>query len=194
MTLAAAIRLQLAVLLMTTVAAAQIPAKAKPYKATLRAEIRRQWGVNPPVDANAILAGTIHQESAWNPRAESPLAQGITQFTPSTWSWITGLDPTIAQLGDVWNPNAAIRAAAYYHRYLWRRIEARTEQDIWCGVLSSYNGGEGWYRRDRRIAQSEEWFGKIEHVNAGRSAANFAENRNYVARIWWRWRPLYQDF
>lgn len=173
---------------------AQIPAKAKEHRLTLRAEVRRQWGLNMPYDAIPVAAGTVHQESAWNPRAASLYAQGLTQFTPDTWKWVTGLDPTIGELGNVWNPNAAIRAMAYYHRWLWQRVPGNTDEDRWAGVLSSYNGGLGWYQRDKKLAATTTWFGGIELKNAGRAPAFFHENRTYVLKIWTRWRVLYAAY
>ncbi len=187
----------LAIVLLSAIqlhAADVIPSRAKLYKATVRAEVRRQWGLTPPVDTIPVLAATIHKESAWNPMAANAIAHGLAQFTVPTWSWITQLDPSIAQLGDVWNPTAAIRAAAYYHHYLWDQVPAKLAQDRWAGVLSSYNGGLGWYQRDRKKAGTERWFGGIDHVNAGRNAGAFAENRRYVDQIWWRWRCVYADF
>lgn len=173
---------------------AQIPAKALQHRTTLRAEVRRQWGLNMPYDAIPVAAGTIHQESAWNPRAASLYAQGLTQFTPDTWRWVTSLDPSIGQLGDVWSPNAAIRAMAYYHRWLWQRVPGSTDEDRWAGTLSSYNGGLGWYQRDKKLANTTTWFGGIELKNAGRAPAMFKENRTYVSNIWTRWRTMYAAF
>lgn len=173
---------------------AQIPAKALQYRMLLRAEVRRQWGLNMPYDAIPVAAGTIHQESGWDPRAQSPYAKGIAQFTGDTWSWVTTADPSVGTLGDVWSAPAAIRAMAYYHRWLWARISPRPDQDRWAGVLSSYNGGLGWFQRDQKKAGSVVWVGQIETANAGRSAAAFAENRNYVLRIWTKWRLLYAAY
>ena len=104
---------------------------------------------------------------------------------------MTRLDRSIAELGDVWNPHAAIRAMAFYHRQLWTAIRSDREEDRWCGVLSSYNGGRGWYNRDRKLAGTSRWFGGIELHNAGRAPQFFRENRDYVSKIFLRWRPLY---
>ena len=68
----------------------------------------------------------------------------------------------------------------------------------WAGILSSYNGGLGWLQRDQRLtaelgANPARWFGHVE-LYSTRSAAAFAENRDYVRRILLRWRPLYEGF
>ena len=54
--------------------------------------------------------------------------------------------------------------------------------------LSAFNGGLSWIARDERLAASKgldpaRWFGNVETVNSGRSAANWRENRQYPRRI-----------
>ena len=193
--------LTIVVLLQLSPALAQdrIPARAYQYQRTLHAEVLRQWGLNMPEDAVAIGAGTIHQESAWRPTAQSPYAKGLTQFTDPTWSDMVNLDPSIAALGDVWNPHAAIRAMATYHRAIWRRYgTACDESHRWAFVLSGYNGGPGWVNRDRRLAHDNgsdpnRWW---DHVELWSNRADWAirENRDYADRIWNRWRLLYERF
>ncbi|ELL2284577.1 hypothetical protein Q6H81_004144 [Salmonella enterica] len=62
--------------------------------------------------------------------------------------------------------------------------------------VSGYNGGLGWVQRDKRLASqkgldSARWFGHVETVNAGRSAANWRENRHYPQRILRELAPRY---
>ncbi|HFH4259005.1 TPA: lytic transglycosylase domain-containing protein, partial [Pseudomonas aeruginosa] len=61
---------------------------------------------------------------------------------------------------------------------------------------SAYNGGQGWVNRDRRLASASgadqlAWFDSVERFNAGRSAANFRENRNYPRLILLRYERIY---
>lgn len=188
----------LALLLSVVPAFGQIPRAAHDYKLTLHNEYRKAFGLNTPADAFTIGAGTIHQESAWNPRAASAYAQGLAQFTPATWGDALLWDPSIGALGDIWNPKAAIRAMAVYHSRLYRSYAAvgRTEEDRWGFSLSGYNGGGGNTNKDRRLClmqlhcDAARWFGHVE-LYSGRAPQFKIENRQYVFKIWQRWRPLY---
>lgn len=178
-----------------SVSSAQIPSRAYQYRRVLHAETRRQWGLNLPVDAIAVGAGTIHQESMWNPRAQSIYAQGLTQFTPVTFAEMRRIDPSIYALGDIWNPTAAIRAMAHYHRLLWDQFPlASTVPSRWAFVLSSYNGGAGNVRKDMKLAADPtSWWNAVE-LKSTRSSAAFKENRQYVRNILTRWVSLYRNF
>jgi membrane-bound lytic murein transglycosylase MltF len=175
-----------------------IPERAYQYRKMLHAEVRRQWGFALPAAAIAIGGGTIQQESGWDPRAESPYAKGLTQFTDATWKDMVALDGSIAAIGDIWNPHAAIRAMCFYHRRLWDALPAADDDARFAFVLSAYNGGAGFLRRDQRQAAAAgqdptRWFGHVE-LYSTRTAAAFRENRDYVRKILLRWRPLYIGF
>jgi hypothetical protein len=63
-------------------------------------------------------------------------------------------------------------------------------------TLSAYNGGLGWISRDQALASRQGldplvWFGSVERVNAGRSAANWRENRAYPQHIIYTHQPRY---
>ncbi len=183
-----------------TKAADRIPPQAEQYRRILHAEVLRAYGLAGPQDATAIAAGTIHQESAWNPRAASAYAQGLTQFVPSTFADMVKADPSIAALGDIWNPHAAIRAMTQYHVRLWRsNTQGRTDEDRWSFTLSDYNGGKGNTNKDRALCRltagcdPSRWFGHVE-LHSGRAPQFFSENRRYVSNIWLRFRPLYARF
>ena len=87
-------------------------------------------------------------------------------------------------------------ALVTYDRYLYDRIRARDDCERMAMTLSAYNGGLGWISRDQKRASSSGldpliWWGSVETVNAGRSAANWRENRAYPDRIIHHHQPTY---
>lgn len=83
-----------------------------------------------------------------------------------------------------------------YDRFLWDRVTAADDCHRMAKSLSAFNGGLSWLPRDERLAASKGldpllWFGHVETVNSGRSAANWKENRGYPVRILIRLSPVY---
>ena len=149
------------------------------------------WGINAPV---ATFAGQIHQESAWRANAQSPFASGLAQFTPATAEWIGGLYTDLAN-PQPFNAAWSLRALVRYDRFLWDRNPATTECDRMAFALASYNGGEGWLRKEQTRAAAKgadrlRWFKHVE-LWCLRSAANCAENRDYPRKIMLKHQPLY---
>ncbi|EGH8522748.1 transglycosylase SLT domain-containing protein [Salmonella enterica] len=173
--------------------AAEPPSTALKYRSDVIRSARVDWGLNAPV---ADFAAQMHQESGWNPAARSPVgAEGLSQFMPSTADWIAGLMPHLAAR-EPYNPGWAIRALVSYDRWLWQRVAVPDGCERMAMTLSAYNGGLGWVNRDRRLARMRglddaRWFGAVETVNAGRSAANWRENRHYPQRILHTLAPRY---
>ena len=166
------------------VAAPVIPQQAQKHRALLTREARAQWGMDAPI---ATFAAQIHQESTWREDAVSPVgAQGLAQFMPSTATWMPQVAPETGEPMP-FSPSWAIRAMVTYNRWLFRRIGAWTDCDRWAFTLSAYNGGLGWVQRDKALTLAKRMDpNKWSHValhNAGRSAANFKENRGYPIRI-----------
>lgn len=165
--------------------AADIPQAAHKYRGDLTRNARLAWGLDAPI---ATFAAQVHQESGWNARAVSRVgAQGLAQFMPATADWIGGIFPDLAQRQPD-NPAWALRALTAYDRWLWERIAAENDCERMAMVLSAYNGGLGWLLKDKAMAQASgairtRWWGQVERFNAGRSPANFAENRGYPRRI-----------
>lgn len=177
----------------TTAHAAEPPTAALRYRSDVIRSARVDWGLNAPV---ADIAAQLHQESGWNPAARSPVgAQGLAQFMPSTADWIAGVFPALSSR-EPYNPGWAIRALVSYDRWLWQRVAVPDGCERMAMTLSAYNGGLGWVNRDRRLARTRglddaRWFGVVETVNAGRSAANWRENRHYPQRILHTLAPRY---
>lgn len=175
---------------------AQIPLDAGRYKRDLIRVSHMVWGLDAPI---ATFAGQLHQESNWATDARSPVgAAGIAQFMPSTAKWIATVD---ADLGDVdpYNPRWAMRALVRYDRWLYDAVpDAATHCERMAFVLSSYNGGLGWLKRDVALAQKQGadprwWFDHVEKYNSGRAAWAFKENRGYPRRILQDLEKRYRD-
>jgi hypothetical protein len=178
--------------------AAEIPRAADQHKAALIRTARAVWGMDAPI---AVFAAQIHTESRWNAQAKSHVgAQGLAQFMPATAAWLPTYAPETGAPMP-YNPGWAIRALVTYDLYLWRQIGARgavTDRERMAMALSAYNGGLGWINRDKRLAGGKgldplRWFEHVETVNAGRSAANWRENRNYPRLILLDRQRLYSE-
>ena len=173
--------------------AAQPPQAALQYRDDVIRNARLEWGMAAPV---ADFAAQLHQESGWRPDAVSPVgAQGLAQFMPATADWISQLMPGLNSR-EPFNPAWAIRALVSYDRWLWQRVSATDSCERMAMALSGYNGGLGWVQRDKRLASqqgldSTRWFGHVATVNAGRSTANWRENRHYPQRILHELAPRY---
>jgi len=173
----------------------EIPQAAKSYQRTLIRTTHAFWGLDAPV---ATFAAQIHQESHWRADARSPVgAEGLAQFMPATSDWFAELYPSHLGERQPYNPGWAMRAMVLYDKWLHARIQAASPCEKWAMVLSAYNGGLGWVYRDKRLASSKGldslvWFDSVERVNAGRSTANWNENRGYPRKILLRWEPLYE--
>ncbi|GAA5784685.1 transglycosylase SLT domain-containing protein [Chitiniphilus shinanonensis] len=170
-----------------------VPAQALQHRADLTRTARAIWGLDAPV---AVFAAQIHQESGWRADARSPVgAQGMAQFMPATAAWISGLYPALGANAP-YNPGWAMRALVTYDQWHYQRLRAADPCQRWAMALSAYNGGLGWVQRDQRLAASRgldaaTWFGQVERVNAGRSAAAWRENRDYPRRILLQHQPHY---
>lgn len=171
-----------------------VPQAANAYRSELIRSARYVWGIDAPV---ATMAAQVHQESGWRPAVKSPAgALGIAQFMPATAEWMQQLYPRSLANGDPLNPVWALRAMAQYNKWHEQRITAINECEQWAMMLSAYNGGLGWVNRDKKLASEKGsdpliWFAHVERFNAGRSASNFRENRDYSRKILKRWEPMY---
>lgn len=173
--------------------AAELPHAASQYRQELTRQARQVWGLDAPL---AVMAAQVHQESYWNPRAISPVgAEGLAQFMPATAEWMPDIDRSLNN-PQPFNPRWAFRAMARYDYWLHSRLSAHTDCDRWAMTLAAYNGGLGWVLRDKTLAAENGhsrwlWWGHTERFNAGRSAANFRENRHYPQRILLELAPRY---
>jgi len=175
-------------------AAGLIPPGAQAHQRELVRHAQAVWGLGAPV---ALFAAQVHQESGWRSDAKSRYADGLAQFTPSTAAWIAEIYPD--ELGEAapYSPGWALRALVRYDRHLYDRVRLTAgDCDRWAMVLSAYNGGLGWVRRDRRLCEADEacdpgrWWGHVERHTARADWAR-RENRGYPRRILRELEPRY---
>lgn len=171
-----------------------IPAACGKYKATLTRIVGRRLGPAAPV---SLYASQMMQESGCNDAARSGAgALGLSQFMPDTANWIPSLDSSLAP-ADPMNSTWAMNAQVVYMGWLANRNPGKTECDTSAFSLASYNGGEGWLRRDQAVAKAAEanpsvWFGSVElYPDKRRNAAAIAENRGYPQRILLLYQPAF---
>lgn len=195
-----AVAVGLCVLLSPAKADVRIPALGFQLEQTLHDELENVWGL----DANhyvALSAAQIHQESHWRPKAASKYAEGLTQFTPSTYKWIADKFPDELWPADPWDPYWSIRAMTIYDHWIHQRIDNTASAcDAWAMTLSGYNGGLEWVKRDRNLCRLADhtddnchigrWFGHVERFS-GRAQWAFKENRGYPRRILLKLTPAY---
>ncbi len=126
------------------------PRAALPYRDAMIRITRSAWGLDGPV---ATFAGQIETESAWNPRARSPVgAVGMAQFMPSTARWICGTHPELPPGCDTLSPSWAMQALVTYDRAIYQDTPAGTRCGRMWAALRGYNGGIGYWLDEWRIA------------------------------------------
>lgn len=160
-----------------------VPVHAVRYRLQLQREVSARFGVGGNV---ALIAGQIHAESAWRPNAESKYAQGLSQFTPATATWLPEVCPDVGR-PDPWDPGWSMRAIVCYDAWLYARNRGATECDRWAFTFSDYNGGGKWRAREQALAANAgfnrlRWFAHVELFRARKPEA-WQENRAYVRRI-----------
>ena len=162
-----------------------IPRAAEAHRATLVRAAHASWGLDAPV---SVFAAQVHTESWWRNDTVSHVgAQGLAQFMPATARWLPSVAPETGRPAP-FNPGWSLRALCVYDKWLWDRTNGADAFERMAFTLSAYNGGLGWVNRDKAKARRQgvdasRWFGAVETVNAGRSAAAWKENRQYPRRI-----------
>lgn len=173
--------------------AAEIPETAQRYRAELMRASHLQWGLDAPIPA---FAGQVQQESGWNPAAVSRVgARGMAQFMPATATWWCQRTGTAAADCQPANPAWALRALVGYDRYLFDRVQGRSEFDRLWAALRAYNGGLGHWEAEAKAARSD----RREDIDAACGAArrnvrHCPENLSYPQRILIRNQPRYASW
>jgi len=173
---------------------AKEPLESLKYKRDLIRYSRVTWGMNAPI---ALFASQIHQESSWNYLAKSQYASGLSQFTWKTAEWIIDIYPELEK-ANVFNPIWSIRAMLLYNQWLDARISSADQCEQWAMVLSSYNGGLNWLKKDKLLSKANGanpsiWWNNVELYS---SRANWAmlENRDYPRKIIFQHQAIYENW
>ena len=106
-----------------------------------------------PAVRASLIAGQVHQESQWNPRAVSRSgAGGLLQIMPATGRDIA-LSCKIPGF-DRFNPVHALRGGICYDAQVRKWVGAlNTPRDQDTAMLRAYNGGAGYIIKERHRAE-----------------------------------------
>lgn len=153
------------------------------------------FGKDAPVP---LLAAQIRQESGWNPKAQSPYACGLAQFTPDTQTWVNKKFNLKEGSNTCFSPAWSLKAQMAYNKWLGEQVKGKNVCSRWFLILRSYNGGLGWVYRDQAKARAmgldaTDAFA-IQGINSGRSLPNFKENIEYPNKIAFKWQEQYKDW
>jgi soluble lytic murein transglycosylase-like protein len=160
------------------------PALGGPYQASVPAEVlfayyplvygdqiracARETGLPAP-----LIAGIIRQESAFDPRATSPVgARGLMQLMPDTAREMSRTLKVPYAPDRLYDPATSVRLGAAYFREMLDAFGGNVEL-----ALASYNGGPN--RIQRLWTQS----GPHPRLDDFLETLNLDESRNYVKRI-----------
>ncbi len=160
------------------------PALGGPYQASVPAEIlfayypltygdeiracARATGLPAP-----LIAGIIRQESAFDPRATSPVgARGLMQLMPETAREMSHKVGVPYAPDRLYDPANSVRLGAAYFRELMDDFHGNVEL-----ALASYNGGPN------RIQRLWTKSGPNPRLDDFLETLNLDESRNYVKRI-----------
>lgn len=176
--------------LITATCSQPVPAQVSrgdQYRSQITREAQLRFGIPAPAP---IIAAQIQQESAWNPRAKSPVgATGLMQFMPATAQWAEVVNHWGAV--DPLNPEWAIRAGIWLNRWNYDRIKAVSDCDRWHFTLSAYNGGLGYvFKRQAKSPAPGSWQA-TGYINPGITAPNQHENESYSSRILLKHQPMF---
>jgi len=195
-------------LVWTVIASAEevIPREASKWAPTLKAEVRRVYGLDQDL---APFFGQVHQESRWRSSAASRYASGMAQFTPGTARDMQRSKEMRDLCGDPagcpTDPRWALRGLVRFDHDLWVPLAAvKRAKERLAFTLVGYNGGSGWVQKERAKCAADHgslwvpgsgcdkdrWFG---HVSRYCVRAEWAckESRQYPEIILNRWSPLY---
>ncbi len=161
------------------------PALGGPYQATVPVELLKAYyplhygkeiressarvGLPPH-----LVAGIIRQESAFDPKATSPVgARGLMQIMPATAREMAGKLDMRYDPSRLYDPAVSVRMGSFYFKEVLRGFDGNVEL-----ALAGYNGGPN---RIRRLWQEAE--AKGSGLDDFLETLDIEESRNYVKRI-----------
>jgi soluble lytic murein transglycosylase-like protein len=160
------------------------PALGGPYQAAVPAEVLLAYY---PLDYREqiltsaretdlpahLIAGIIRQESAFDPRATSPVgARGLMQLMPGTAREVSRKVGVAYRPERLYDPEVSVRLGSTYFRELLDRFDGNVEL-----ALAGYNGGPSRIRRLWRES------GPDAQLDDFLETLYLDESRNYVKRI-----------
>src|SRR6185295_6832769 len=160
------------------------PALAGPYQVTVPAEILLAYyplDYGDEIRTHAreaglpghLIAGVIRQESAFDPRATSPVgARGLMQLMPNTAREFSRKVGVAYGPERLYDPDLSVRLGAAYLRELLDRFDGNVEL-----ALASYNGGPN------RIQRLWRELGPHVQLDDFVETLDIDESRNYIKRI-----------
>jgi soluble lytic murein transglycosylase len=120
-----------------------------------------------------LIAGIIRQESAFDPRATSPVgARGLMQLMPPTAREVSQKVGVPYQPEGLYDPALSVRLGSTYFRELLDRFDGNVEL-----ALAGYNGGPN------RIQRLWKESGPDAELDDFLETLYLDESRNYVKRI-----------
>ncbi len=161
------------------------PALGGPYQASVPSEVLfayypLQYGDEIRTFAREtglpgyLIAGIIRQESAFDPRATSPVgARGLMQLMPGTAREVSRKVGVPYQPDRLYDPETSVRLGATYFKQLLDRFDGNVEL-----ALAGYNGGPNriqrlWKESGRPDVELADFVETLD----------LDESRNYVKRI-----------
>jgi hypothetical protein len=196
-----------------------IPPRAQEYLPVLKENILDVW---PDMPIKSTTGGQVEQETCpslhssecWNPHAELKTSReygfGLGQITAAydsqgkvifdNFKWAVSLDQKLKswKYEDRYNAEYQLRALIRFDQLYWRGVTwAKDDLNHWAFTLSSYNGGDGGVRNDRKLCQSQggdcdNWFGdngvakyswKSKIKIQGYGDSFYSINRSYVTNV-----------
>ena len=165
------------------------PALGGPYQSTVPVEVLQAYypfDFRQTIEKQAektglpasLIAGIIRQESAFDPRATSPVgARGLMQLMPGTAREVSGKVGMAYAPDRLYDPQVSVRLGSTYFKEVLDGFDGNVEL-----ALAGYNGGPNRIRRLWNEAGGDA-AGRGAQLDSFLENLYLDESRNYVKRI-----------